>query len=203
MEIKNLTTHSFQNLNFKLTDPGIYGIIGRNGSGKSTFFTALNGEMKFQGEINKIGKVVYVPNLEIFDSNLSGEDYVQFLSDEERYRAEQLIPYFQASRFFNKQIKTYSLGMKEILAFIYSLSVKSDVIIIDELMNGLDNTMRESAYKLLKDVGKTKTILLTSHILEEVEKYCDQVYFLSYNSLALVSDFEEAKKLIWENEVFI
>ncbi len=69
--------------------------------------------------------------------------------------------------------------MKEILAFIYTVSLEADLIIVDELMNGLDNAMRAKAFQILKELSKTKIILLTSHILEEVEKYCDQVYFLS------------------------
>ncbi|MFK4900217.1 AAA family ATPase [Lactococcus petauri] len=81
------------------------------------------------------------------------------------------MPLFSASRFFKKPIKKYSLGMKEILAFIYTVSLEADLIIVDELMNGLDNAMRAKAFQILKELSKTKIILLTSHILEEVEKY--------------------------------
>ena len=93
--------------------------------------------------------------------------------------------------------------MKEILAFIYTVSLEADIIIIDELMNGLDHTMRAKAFQILKELAKTKIILLTSHILEEVEKYCDKVYFLSKYGFDDVLDFEEATKIIRGSQVFI
>lgn len=116
------------------------------------------------------------------------------------------MPLFSASRFFKKPIKKYSLGMKEILAFIYTVSLEADLIIVDELMNGL--TMRcvpkrAKAFQILKELSKIKIILLTSHILEEVEKYCDQVYFLSKYGFDDVLNFREAHKLIQETQVFM
>lgn len=208
-EIEQLITAQFDHLNFKLSHSGLYGVIGRNGSGKSTLFTIINGEMKIIGGHIQIlegkyqGRVVYVPNLEIFDKNLNGYDYIKLLKGKELQRANELMPKFQAERFFKKSISKWSLGMQEILAFILTMSLDSDLIIIDELMNGLDDSMRTMAFQILKEVSKEKIILLTSHILEEVEKYCDEVYFLTKASLNPVSNFEEAKKLIMENKVFI
>ena len=206
IEIKNFTMKTCSNLNLTISQNGLYGIIGRNGAGKSTLFTAINGEMKLKSgtiHISGNGRVAYVPTLDIFDQDLNAMDYIKLLRGEERENAERLLSRFQAERFFNKKIKTYSLGMKEILAFIYSLSVSSDLIIIDELMNGLDHAMRELAFEILKEVSRQKTVLLTSHILEEIEKFCDDVYFLSNNGCTEVTDFEEAKTLILENQVFI
>lgn len=207
--LKNLTTSAFTEINLNLTENGLYGIIGRNGAGKSTLFATINQEvLKYEGEIalkngKSKGRVVYVPNLDIFDKNLSANDYIDLLKGEEKKRALDLMVIFQADKFFSKKIRKYSLGMQEILAFILSMSLESDLVIVDELMNGLDNSMREEAFQVLKKMSADKIILLTSHILEEVEKNCDKVYFLSKNSFTEVSDFEEAKKLVLENEVFI
>ncbi|MCI3871809.1 hypothetical protein [Lactococcus petauri] len=66
------------------------------------------------------------------------------------------MPLFSASRFFKKPIKKYSLGMKEILAFIYTVSLEADLIIVDELMNGLDNAMRAKAFQILKELFQNK-----------------------------------------------
>ena len=207
--LKNLTTSAFKGINLKITENGLYGIIGRNGAGKSTLFATINQEvLKYEGEIalkngkNK-GRVVYVPNLEVFDKNLSANDYIKLLKGEEQKCALDLMVIFQADKFFSKKIGKYSLGMKEILAFILSVSLTSDLIIIDEMMNGLDNSMREKAYQVLKKISEDKIILLTSHILEEVEKYCDKIYFLSKEAFLEVADFETAKKLVLENEVFV
>ncbi|USI66693.1 hypothetical protein LMK05_05295 [Lactococcus petauri] len=68
--------------------------------------------------------------------------------------AEKYMPLFSASRFFKKPIKKYSLGMKEILAFIYTVSLEADLIIVDELMNGLDNAMRAKACQSLPNLKR-------------------------------------------------
>ncbi|MDR0200191.1 MAG: AAA family ATPase [Streptococcaceae bacterium] len=207
LEIKNLTTDTFKNINLDLCGPGLYGIIGRNGVGKSTFFTAINGEISFQGEVVVSdslfkGRIVYLPGFEVFDENLTGMDYIKLLRGQERKKAEEYLLLFKANHFFDTPIRKYSLGMKEILAFIYSVSLNGDVIIIDELLNGLDNKMREEAFKILQNLSKEKIILLTSHILEEIEKWCNQVYFLTKGGFSKVSNFEEAKRMVLESEAF-
>ncbi|MDG6142991.1 ATP-binding cassette domain-containing protein [Lactococcus formosensis] len=206
--INNLTTCTLSNICLTLDKPGLYGIIGRNGTGKSTLFTAINKEMNYEGDIQisdgwHQGRVSYVATLDIFEPNLRAIDYIKVLTKAELKNAEKYMPLFSASRFFKKPIKKYSLGMKEILAFIYTVSLEADLIIVDELMNGLDNAMRAKAFQILKELSKTKIILLTSHILEEVEKHCDQVYFLSKYGFDDVLNFREAQKLIQETQVFM
>lgn len=208
LEIKNLSTNALKSLNLEISKPGIYGIIGRNGVGKSTFFTAISDELKYSGEIRVkdslfSGRVSYVPSLSIFDENLKAQDYIKELKGIELENALKYMPKFHTDRFFTKPIKKYSLGMKEILAFIYTISIEADVLIIDELMNGLDHNMRNKAYEILKDLSQTRIILLTSHILEEMENNCNQVYFLSKNGFSKVTNFENAKQLILETEVFL
>ena len=168
--INNLTTFTLSNICLTLDKPGLYGIIGRNGTGKSTLFTAINKEMNYEGDIQisdgwHQGRVSYVATLDIFDPNLRAIDYIKVLTKTELKSAEKYMPLFSASRFFKRPIKKYSLGMKEILAFIYTVSLEADLIIVDELMNGLDNAMRAKAFQILKELSKTKIILLTSHIL--------------------------------------
>ena len=146
--------------NLEIKHNGIYGIIGRNGSGKSTLYTLINGELRINsGKIIGFDQSVYVPNLEIFNEELSGMDYLNLLPSKEHKCAKDLSQRFLAERFLNKKIKNYSLGMKEILAFILTLSLDGDLIIIDELMNGLDQGMRDLAYKILHEVLKDKVIL--------------------------------------------
>lgn len=97
--------------------------------------------------------------------------------------------------YLNKKIGKYSLGMKELFAFLYILSLPSDLIILDELLDGLDELRRSAAYELLKEYSTQKIILLTSHNLSEVFKICDTVYLLSKNSLTAIEDFDPANAL--------
>ncbi|MDR1568704.1 MAG: ATP-binding cassette domain-containing protein [Streptococcaceae bacterium] len=138
IQVKNLTTDLFKNLSFELFQNGLYGFVGRNGIGKSTLFSILNKEIKISiGEI-KVGKVCYIPSLEIFDKNITANDYFKLLSDEEKITLNKNLELMGNPDFFNKKIGTYSLGMKELFAFIFAISIESDILILDELIDGLD-----------------------------------------------------------------
>ncbi|MBP2620656.1 ATP-binding cassette domain-containing protein [Streptococcus panodentis] len=195
LRINNLTTAIFENLNFELTGPGLYGIIGPNGIGKSTLFSLINGEVKgFGGEIQS-GKVAYIPSLDIFDKNLSAQDYLQLLSSEELAAFQENLEKMGGADYLKKKIGKYSLGMKELFALLYVLALPSDLIILDELLDGLDELRRFAAYELLKAYSADKIILLTSHNLSEVFKICDTVYLLDKDSLTAVEDFDPANSL--------
>lgn len=204
MRLLAVTAGNLENLELRLSKNGIYGIIGRNGAGKSTLFTAINGELKLKrGEISGFNRVAYVPNLAIFDENLTANDYIAALSKEAQQKAAKLIENFSAERFFSGKIKKYSLGMKEIFAFIMTLSLESDLVIIDELMNGMDNGMRQLAFSYLQLISKDKIVLLTSHILEEVFRFSDKVYLLKHSELHEIRDIKDAILEINDSPVFI
>ena len=195
--INNLTTTIFQQLTFELTTPELYGIIGPNGIGKSTLFSLINGEIKgFGGEI-KGGKVAYIPSLDIFDKHLSAHDYLTLLSSEEQSTLQKNLARIGGADYFKKKIGKYSLGMKELFAFLYALSIQSDILILDELLDGLDERRRFAAYNLLKECGSEKIILLTSHNLSEVFKVCDTVFLLSKNSLKALDSSDDAAKFLF------
>lgn len=200
MRLLAVTAGNLENLELRLSKNGIYGIIGRNGAGKSTLFTAINGELKLKrGEISGFSRVAYVPNLAIFDENLTANDYIAALSKEAQQKAAKLIENFSAERFFSGKIKKYSLGMKEIFAFIMTLSLESDLVIIDELMNG----MRQLAFSYLQLISKDKIVLLTSHILEEIFRFSDKVYLLKHSELHEIRDIKDAILEINDSPVFI
>lgn len=194
--IDQLHTDIFKGLDFRLDTCGLYGVIGCNGAGKSTFFSLVNGDIKFlRGEI-KSGKVAYIPSLEIFDKYLTANDYIALLSEKEQLTFKNYSQIMGGVDFLSIKLGKYSLGMKELFAFLYLLSVSSDIIILDELLDGLDEQRRFRAYELLKQLSHTKTILLTSHNLSEVFQVCDDVYFLTSSSLDKVGSLEMARQLL-------
>ncbi len=198
-----VTAGNLKNFELSISKNGIYGIIGRNGAGKSTLFTIINEELRLKsGQISGFSRVVYVPNLDIFDENLTANDYMAVLSKDEQQKSTKLIKKFSADRFFSGKIKTYSLGMKEIFAFIMTISLESDLIIIDELMNGMDNSMRKLAFSYLQLISKDKIVLLTSHILEEVFQFSDKVYLLNHSELHEIKDLKDAILKINDSPVF-
>lgn len=183
LKVNNLTTEVFQDLSFNLPKTGLLGIVGRNGVGKSTLFSTINGEIKVSDNCIESGKVSYIPNLEIFDKHLSAQDYLRLLKVDEQVVFQKNLETMGGANFLKQKISKYSLGMKELFAILYLLSIQSDLIIFDELLDGLDEQRRFRAYKLLKEQSKTKLILLTSHNLSEVFEVCDCVYLLEKDSL--------------------
>ena len=191
--IENLTYPPFDQLNFQLSHPGLYGVIGSNGAGKSTFFSVINGEIDFKQGTIQVGKIAYVPTLEIFDPNLTAKDYINLLHTQEKKRFKQLVSNMGGVDFFHKKIGHYSLGMKELFSFLFSLSVESDLLILDELIDGLDEKKRQLAYKELEKEASDKIILFTSHNLSEVFQHCPVVYLLERAGIKEVENLEEAK----------
>lgn len=196
LRIENLTTDIFDDLSFELASTGLYGLIGRNGIGKSTLFSLLNDEMKLSNVTFSVGKVAYIPSLDIFDKYLTANDYLKLLASEEQVAFQQNLERMGGADFFNQKIGKYSLGMKELFAFLYVLSIQSDVLILDELLDGLDEQRRFAAYTLLKQYSQEKIILLTSHNLSEVFETTDRVYLLEKTGLKVVNDLATAQAQI-------
>lgn len=189
--IKQLTTDIFSNITISFPRVGLYGIVGRNGVGKSTLFRVINKEIKiFQGDI-QCGKVAYVSSLDMFDKYLSGQDYLDLLSAIEQRRFMEYAEFMGGLSYLNQKIKTYSLGMRELFIFLYLLSLDSQLVILDELLDGLDEQKRFSAYQLLQKLSSDKLFLLTSHNLSEVFKVCDEVYLLEKTGLSRIFDLKE------------
>lgn len=200
--IKSLKLPDTASFDLEFNENGLYGIIGRNGIGKSTLFSVISGEIAHSiGTITSC-RVAYLPDVESFDENLSAKDYFSILSDDEKSEALRLTAFFSANSFYQKKIENYSLGMKELFATILCFSMQCEVLIIDELFSGLDVAIKVKVYQVLKEFSKTHIVLLTSHDLREIEHFCQTTFLLSEKGLTLVTDFQAAKKEIGYMELF-
>jgi ABC-2 type transport system ATP-binding protein len=202
LKIDNLKIPDIKPFSFELSKNGLYGLIGRNGIGKSTLFSVLSGEIAVsQGRIES-GSVAYLPGVDNFDENLKAADYYAVLSIAERIRAMKLAKLFSADKFADKRIGKYSLGMRELFATILTFSVNSDVLIIDELFSGLDVAVKAKVYEVVRKISAQKIVILTSHHLKEIEHFCDETYLLSESGISKVEDFDVAAREIGYIETF-
>lgn len=202
LKIKNLKLPEIAAFDFEISENGLYGIIGRNGIGKSTLFSVLSGEIGIsQGEIEG-GRVAYLPDVEGFDGNLKMKDYFNILKPNEQEKARRLLKIFKANKFEKKRIGKFSLGMKELFATILCFSIDCEVLIIDELFSGLDISKKAKVYEEVKQVAQHEIVLLTSHNLKEIEHFCEATYLLTEEGLKRVTDFDEAAKAIGYMDVF-
>lgn len=186
-------------INFKIDKPGIYGIIGRNGSGKSLLFKAIAGLLvPSKGTIQ-----VFNENIEkgYFPKNFGALlDTGGFLSQYSGFRNLKLLSSIQTKindedikevlRFVGLDpedrlvVNKYSLGMKQRLGIAQAIMEKPKLLILDEPMNGLDETGVNDFRKMILDYKKNDvTILLTSHNSEDISLLCDKVYKMENGKL--------------------
>lgn len=216
LEIKNLTKKydgfTLDNISFNLPQGCIIGLIGENGAGKSTTIRSILGSLKYDGEIkvfgkpisaeskNRIGVVLdevgFPPNLNVKDVNkIMKNMFTEWQEDVYNgYIKKFGLP---DDREFGK----YSKGMKMKLGIAVALSHKAELLILDEPTSGLDPLVRDEIIDILNDFTRedNHSILISSHIVSDLEKLCDYIAFLHKGKLML---FEEKDALL-ERYVFI
>lgn len=183
------------NINLEFNKGKIVGIIGANGSGKSSLFKVLSGLWNFDsGKIlfdeieiteNKnfirknIGAFIENPN---FYEDLNGLQNFEIIKKLYNIRNEEwyykLISDFGIDKFINIKLKKCSLGMRQKVAIVMALLPNPDIIILDEATNSLDISAVNVLHKLLMTLKNEKIIIVSSHILEEIDSLCDDIYML-------------------------
>lgn len=178
-------------VNIEVNEGEVYGFIGPNGAGKSTTIRALLGILKAtEGEVEIFGKdawkdaveihkrIAYVPGDVNLWPNLTGGEvidlFVKLRGGNNKSRREELIKKFDLDP--TKKCRTYSRGNRQKVALIAAFSSDADLYILDEPTSGLDPLMERVFQACVLDAKREgKSVLLSSHILSEVEKLCDKV----------------------------
>jgi len=188
--------------------PGrVYGIVGLNGSGKTTFFNTLSSNLKADtGQISFNGSTItnkdtaYLETVNFFYSGITGNEYLKiFRQTNPEFNLDLLQVYFKLP--LDELVETYSTGMKKKLALLGVLKQMRSVLLLDEPFNGLDlelNKILELIIELLKEKGKT--VVLSSHIIDPLLVVCDEILFLENGRFARMFDKADYPKI--EEELF-
>ncbi|PMD72108.1 ABC transporter ATP-binding protein [Companilactobacillus nuruki] len=183
--------HALKNITFDIYPGEVFGFIGPNGAGKSTTIRTILGILRASGgratifgkdvfkdavEIHK--RIAYVPGDVYLWPNLTGGEIIDlFLKlghSRHTLKTDELIKKFQLDP--TKKARTYSKGNRQKVALIAAFSTKADLYIFDEPTSGLDPLNEEIFQKEVFNLKKNgKAVLLSSHILSEVEKMCDNI----------------------------
>lgn len=202
LDIKGLTKRfgrvlAVDHLDLEIPKGAIYGILGPNGSGKTTTLGMVlsvirptEGEYSWFGapgtpEVRKrIGAILEAP---LFYPYLSGEDNLKIVAKIKGIpysRIPEVLETVGLTERAASPFKTYSLGMKQRLAIAAALLADPEVLILDEPTNGLDPEGIAEIRSLIRQIGQGQTtVLLASHLLDEVEKVCDHVAVLKRGKL--------------------
>ena len=208
---------ALDNVNCEIPRGCIYGMVGSNGAGKSTFLRVLAGiYRKDGGNITIDGEDVY-ENPAVKSKIVFVPDELYLFGGSNIMRMKQLYkriyPNFDESRFTmlldtfklpkNKAINTFSKGMKRQAATILALSAKPEFLLFDETFDGLDPVMRNFVKSLICNdvVERNVTAIITSHSLRELEDTCDQLVLLHKGGVVLESDVQNLKTSLFKVQV--
>ena len=208
-----------KNINFTFDSGKIYGLLGRNGAGKTTFFHCLNEDIKpdsgiFQVieeentrplTIDDIGYVLSTPNVPEF---LTGREFLKFFLEinEGKIKEEKKIDeYFDFMKIEeedrDKLLKDYSHGMKNKMQMLINFIANPNILLLDEPLTSLDVVVAEEMKELLRSIKKDHILIFSTHIMDLALSLCDEIVILKNGTLSLVDNKlkgEELKEKIIE-----
>lgn len=195
LSLKNLdkkygAVHAVNNLSFDIQKGNVYGILGPNGSGKSTTlgiilnvvnrtsgdFSWFNGKLSTHQALKKVGAIIERPN---FYPYMTASQNLALICKIKGTSTEKIDEKLTTVNLFERRdskFSTFSLGMKQRLAIASALLNDPEILILDEPTNGLDPQGIHEIRQIIKKIAANgTTILLASHLLDEVEKVCSHV----------------------------
>lgn len=192
---------ALKDVSLKVKKGEAWGLIGTNGSGKSTLLKAISGIMKpYKGTITINGNIA--PLIELgagFDPNLTARENIfmngAVLGHSEKFMQEhfnEIVEFAEIREFLDSPIKNYSSGMKARLGFSVATMIKSEILIVDEVLSVGDFLFRKKCMKRMEDMlSDGTTLLFVSHNLDQVRRLCDHVLWLDHGETIMMGETEE------------
>lgn len=221
IELKNISKiygkqYALKNVSLTINRGEVVGLLGPNGAGKSTlmkiltgYLTASEGNASIDDceiEDQKVRSIIgYLPENNPLYQDMYVREYLHFIAKlykiknvkEELDRMVQLCGLIPEQ---NKKIGALSKGYKQRLGLAQALIHRPEILILDEPTSGLDPNQLVEIRKLIKEVGKEKTVLLSSHIMQEVEAICNRVIILNKGEIVADEHTADLSKLINRGE---
>ncbi|MBT6011913.1 MAG: ABC transporter ATP-binding protein [Candidatus Marinimicrobia bacterium] len=212
IELKNISKSygdlkALDAVNLEIPAGKIVGLVGPNGAGKTTLLRALTGELDYQGEARVLdceprtqraelmGKTGVIHDIAVLPSWMKVKELLDFLSGiHPGFHREKAETFLKSTTIpMDKKIKSLSKGMKAQLHLAVTLSADSRLLILDEPTHGLDILFRKQLYtSVLEDYfDEEKSILISTHQIEEVEHILSDVIFINKGKILLYASIEE------------
>lgn len=193
-----------KDLSFEFVDNKIYGLIGRNGVGKTTFFNALNQDIlidsgKFTLEYDNVSKelstddIGYVISTPVVPEFLTGKEFLEFfleINKDKINTIKDIDYYFDLVKIDKKTqnslLKEYSHGNKNKMQMLVNFISNPKVLLLDEPLTSLDIVVQEDMKNILKTMKKDHILIFSTHILEIALDLCDEIVIINDKHLELI-----------------
>ena len=193
---------ALKGVSFDLEEGKILGIIGKNGSGKSTMLRAIAGIFSpDEGTIDLHGRRVSLLSIGVgFNKKLTGRENVYlsgmllgFSEEQIAEKEKEIIDFADIGKFIDRPVKTYSSGMYSKLAFAITAILETDIMLIDEVLSVGDQKFKKKSYEKMKSLisNKDRTVVIVSHSIETLKQLCDTVMWMHEGQIKRIGDPNE------------
>lgn len=190
-----------RDISFEVEKGDFFGIVGRNGSGKSTLLKIIS-QIYYpeKGNVEVNGKLVSFIELGVgFNPELTGKENVYlngamlgFSTSEIDEMYNDIVEFSELADFMNQKLKNYSSGMQVRLAFAVAIQAKSDILVLDEILAvGDEAFQRKCNDYFLKAKEQEKTIILVTHSMDAVRKYCNKAVLIDKGKIKVIGTPDE------------
>lgn len=202
LKLKKVHVEEFQavkDVSFEVPKGEILGIIGKNGSGKSTMLKALAGIFcPDSGSIDLKGHTVSLMAIGVgFQKEVTGRENILlsgmllgFSEEEIRAKMPEIIEFAELGRFIDMPVKTYSSGMHSKLAFAITAILETEIMLIDEVLSVGDHKFKKKSYAKMKELisNKDRTVVIVSHSIDTLTDLCDRVMWMHDGEIKRLGD---------------
>ncbi len=228
IEVKNVTKKygnflAVDNISFTVKDGEVVGFLGPNGAGKSTTMNMITGFIEptegtiivngydvLKKPISAKKQIGYMPEGVPLYSDLTVKEFVNYMAElkrvprkEKKEKVEKALEQTGIKDVEKKLIRNLSRGYKQRVSLAGALIGDPEVIILDEPTVGLDPKQITEIRKLIKDLGKEHTVILSSHILSEVSQICERVIIINKGRIIAIDTPENLEKKTQEKKCII
>ena len=195
--------HVLRGLDFTVEKGEFLGIVGRNGSGKSTLLKVMAGiYTPEQGSVQVNGTIVPFIELGVgFNPELTGRENVYlngallgFSNAEMNRMYDEIVDFAELRDFMNQKLKNYSSGMQVRLAFSIAIRARGDILILDEVLAVGDAAFQEKCNEYFKSLHGQQTVILVTHDMANVERFCDRAILIEDGAIACEGDPKKVTK---------
>ena len=189
-------------ISFYVREGEILGIIGKNGSGKSTTLNALAGIFSpDSGSIDLNGRSISLLSIGVgFIREMTGRENIilsgmllGFTEEQVKAKEQEIIDFAEIGEFIDMPVRTYSSGMYSKLAFSITAILETDIMLIDEVLSVGDQKFKKKSYEKMKSLisNKDRTVVIVSHSIETLKQLCDTVMWMHEGQIKRIGDPNE------------